>query len=140
MTYMQWFESHAQKHEAIMKTLTHLNDAEVIEYFLFENMREKHPDFCPLYAQNKKCHEIESLNCYFCACNHFRFSDKGLTQEGNQTRYSLCAIEAKESRDFKSKDAIHLDCSSCEIPHKKSVIEKHFSRSWREIMLKSVMN
>ena len=134
MTYIQWFESHAQKHEAIMKTLTHLSDAEVIEYFLFENMQKKHPDFCPLYAENKKCHEMDELNCYFCACNHFRFSDEGLSEENGRTRYSLCHINAKESRDFISEDAIHLDCSNCQIPHKRSVIEKYFSRNWKTIM------
>jgi hypothetical protein len=140
MTYMQWFESHAQKHKAIMKTLTHLSDTEVIEYFLFENMQEKHPDFCPLYANNIKCHDMEVLNCYFCACMHFRFSDKGLTKEGNRTRYSLCSIEAKEARDFVSDEAVHLDCSDCLIPHKRSVVKKYFSRDWREAMKKTIIN
>ena len=138
MTYMQWFESHATKHKAIMDTLTDLSDEEVISYFIFENMKNKHPDFCPLYADNKKCHEMEELNCYFCACNHFRFSDEGLAKEGACTRYSLCHIDAKESCDFVSDDAIHLDCSNCEIPHKKSVIHKYFSRDWREVMHRTI--
>jgi len=138
MTYMQWFESHAPKHKAIMDTLTDLSDEEVISYFIFENMKNKHPDFCPLYADNKKCHEMEELNCYFCACNHFRFSDEGLAKEGACTRYSLCHIDAKESCDFVSEDAIHLDCSNCEIPHKKSVIHKYFSRDWREVMHRTI--
>ena len=138
MTYMQWFESHATKHKAIMDTLTDLSDEEVISYFIFENMKNKHPDFCPLYADNKKCHEMEELNCYFCACNHFRFSDEGLAKEGASTRYSLCHIDAKESCDFVSDDAIHLDCSNCEIPHKKSVIHKYFSRDWREVMHRTI--
>jgi len=140
MTYMEWFETHAKKHEAIMKTLTHLSDAEVIDYFIFENMKERHPNFCPLYAENKKCHDMDELNCYFCACNHFRFSDDGLVKEGEQIRYSLCHINAKESRDFISDDAIHLDCSNCQIPHKQSVIQKYFSRDWRELMKHTIDN
>ena len=139
MTYMQWFESHAKKHEAIMKTLTHLSNDEVIDYFIFENMQEKHPDFCPLYAQNKKCHEMESLNCYFCACNHFRFSDEGLKKEGRKTTFSLCSIAAKESRNFETEDAIHQDCTDCPIPHKRAVIKKFFSRDWRAIMEKTIV-
>jgi hypothetical protein len=138
MTYLEWFESHATKHEAIMKTLTHLNDEEVMTYFIFENMKEKHPDFCPLYAENKKCHDIEVLNCYFCACNHFRFSDKGLKKEKNKTIYSLCSIGAKEGKYFESEDAVHQDCSACLIPHQRAVIKKHFSRNWRDIMQKTV--
>ena len=140
MTYLEWFEAHAKKHKAIMKTLTHLSDEEVIDYFVYENMQKEHPDFCPLYADNVKCHDMEELNCYFCACMHFRFSDKGLKKEGDKTRYSLCSIKAKEARDFVSDDAIHLDCSSCKIPHKRSVVKKYFSRNWREAMNETIIN
>jgi len=97
-------------------------------------MQEKHPDFCPLYEQNKKCHDLEELNCYFCACMHFRFSDSGLKEEGSKTLYSSCSIDAKEGKRFESDNAIHQDCSDCMIPHKRSVIKKYFSRNWREVM------
>ena len=140
MTYMEWFESHAKKHEEIMKTLTHLSDDEVIDYFIYENMQEKHPDFCPLYADNTKCHDMEALNCYFCACNHFRFSDDGLREEGNKTVYSSCSIDAKEGKRFESEGAIHQDCSDCLIPHKKAVIKKYFSRDWRKVMEQTVLS
>lgn len=50
---------------------------EIIEYFRFENMVKNEPDFCPLYKDNKKCHDMEDLNCYLCACPHFRFDDNG---------------------------------------------------------------
>jgi len=138
MTYMEWFDSHAKKHADIMKALTYLSDDEVIDYFIFENMQKNHPDFCPLYADNKKCHEIEELNCYFCACNHFRFSDNGLREEGAKTVYSICDIDAKESKNFETEDAVHLDCSDCLIPHKRSVIKKYFSRDWKKVMEQTV--
>jgi hypothetical protein len=138
MTYLEWFETHAKKHAMIMKSLINLSDDEVIDYFVYENMQEKHPDFCPLYAQGKKCHDMKELNCYFCACMYFRFSDKGIKEEGGKTCYSLCSIEAKGSKNFESADAVHLDCSDCLIPHKKSVIKKYFSRNWREIMEKTL--
>jgi hypothetical protein len=138
MTYLEWFESHANKHEKIMKTLTGLNDDEVIDYFMYENMQKNHLDFCPLYAENTKCHEMEELNCYFCACNHFRFSDNGLEKDGNKTVYSLCTIEAKEGKRFESGNTIHQDCSDCLIPHQRSVIKKYFSRNWREVMKQTI--
>ncbi len=137
---MEWFESHANKHKEIMKTLAHLSDDEVINYFIYENMQENHPDFCPLYEQNKKCHDMEELNCYFCACNHFRFSDDGLKKEGSKTVYSNCNIDAKEGKTFESENAIHQDCSACFIPHKRSVIKKYFSRNWREVMEQTVLS
>jgi Zn-finger protein len=135
---MEWFDAHAKKHADIMKTLTYLSNDEVIDYFMFENMQKKHPDFCPLYADNKKCHEIEELNCYFCACNHFRFSDKGLKEEGIKTVYSICDIDAKESKNFETGNAVHLDCSDCLLPHKRSAIKKYFSRDWKKVMEQTV--
>ncbi len=96
MTYKEWFETHASKHAVIMERLTHLGNTEVIEYFRFENMVLNEPDFCLLYAQNKKCHEIEHLNCYWCACPYFRFNDSGFSIENEQTLYSMCSIESKE--------------------------------------------
>ena len=134
MTYEAWFRTHGEKHREIMKKLKTLSDEEVIAYFRFENMREKEPDFCPLYAEGKKCHEMEVLNCYLCACPHFRFNDKGLFQENEKTHYSDCSINAKEGKQFVSETAVHQDCSNCLLPHKESFIKKIFTRDWFKIM------
>lgn len=137
MTYQEWFDQHAKKHKAIVAKLTHLSDREVIEYFRFENMVENEKDFCLLYADNKKCHEIEELNCYWCACPYFRFNDSGLRCDNGVTTYSLCSIESKEGSQFVHGNKIHQDCTNCLIPHKDSTIEKHFDRNWRETMGKA---
>ena len=81
MSYQKWFEAHGNKHKEIMQKLTKLSDDEVIAYFRFENMCEKEPDFCPLFKEKRKCHEIESLNCYLCACPNFRFDDEGISKK-----------------------------------------------------------
>ena len=134
MTYSEWFYQHGDKHKAIMKKLTHLSDLEVIRYFRFENMVEKEPDFCELYAENKKCHDIPRLNCYLCACPHFRFKEKGFHVREGKTLYSTCSISSKEGDRFVSEDAIHQDCSQCYIPHSESYIKRVFDRDWFEIM------
>lgn len=139
MTYLEWFKSHGSKHAAIMQKLTHFSDAEVIAYFRFENMVKHEPDFCPLYAQNKKCHDMENLNCYLCACSHFRFDDAGLEKEAEKTIYSTCAIEAKDGGVFESENAVHQDCTKCLVPHHESTIKKYFSRDWFEIMKEVVV-
>jgi len=79
-----------------MQKLTKLSDNEVIAYFRFENMVQKEPDFCPLYKETKKCHDMEVLNCYLCACPNFRFDDEGISKKEARTIYgsvellSLC--------------------------------------------------
>jgi hypothetical protein len=139
MSYSTWFASHGQKHKNIMKKLEGLSDDEVITYFRFENMVKKEPDFCLLYKENKKCHEMEVLNCYLCACPNFRFNDEGLSQEENKVLYSSCDIKSKDGAQFVSDDAVHQDCSGCTVPHHEAYIRNHFSRDWFEVM-QSVQN
>ncbi len=133
MSYRKWFEEHAARHAAIVSTLSHLDDAELIEYFDYENMRRMHPEFCPLYKEGTKCHDMEKLNCYMCACPYFRFDDAG-AEEGDMRRFSSCSIEAKDARTFRHENSLHNDCSHCLLPHRSGFVAKHFSRSFREMM------
>jgi hypothetical protein len=140
MSYTKWFENHAKKHKKIVDQLSHLSDEEVVEYFDYDNMKIKQTDFCPLYAKNKKCHDMPNLNCYLCACLYFRFDDDGLSIEDDKTRYSICSIDAKGKEDFIKGNSIHQGCTNCTLPHQKSFILKHFSRSWLEIMKDCMKN
>lgn len=125
MTYEEWIESHAIKHKKLLEKLSHLSDDELIEYFDFDNMVQNEPDFCPLYETNTKCHDIKQLNCYLCACPHFRL----------ENTKSFCAIDAKDGGEFIAPDGfIHQDCSKCSIPHKTKYIETNFNRDWKIIM------
>jgi len=119
-----------------MQKLTHLSDEEVIEYFRFENMVQKEPDFCPLYKKNKKCHEIEDLNCYLCACPNFRFNDNGFEEVAGKSLKSYCSIDSKDGTVYEGEDAIHQNCSGCTIPHHEVYILEHFQRDWFMIMKK----
>ncbi len=136
MSYSKWFEAHGKKHAAIIAKLTHLSDEEIITYFRFDNMVKHEPDFCPLYAENKKCHEMEDLNCYLCACPNFRFNDAGFEQKEGKTLYSTCAIDSKDGSQYISDDAIHQNCAGCTVPHHESYIRKVFDRDWFKIMRK----
>ncbi len=134
MGYISWFKEHAKKHKELMRRLEALSDDEVIEYFRFENMLEKEPDFCPLYKKNKKCHDIENLNCYLCACPNFRFNDDGLGLKDGLVLKSYCSIDSKDGKQFKGKSAIHQNCSACSVPHSEDYIKEHFDRDWLKIM------
>jgi len=135
MTYSEWTQEHAKKHKKILEKLKNKSDDEVIGYFEYENMQKNEVDFCLLYKDNKKCHDVENLNCYLCACPHFRFKDKvGFESKQGKTLFSFCSIDSKNGKFFESEEAIHQDCSDCVVPHKKNYIKKVFDRDWSLIM------
>jgi hypothetical protein len=134
MSYNQWFNAHAQKHKAIMKKLTHLSDEEVINYFRFENMVIHESHFCPLYAENRKCHDTPELNCYLCACPNFRFNDEGFHKVDEKILFSTCSIESPDGDCYVSESAIHQNCAGCLVPHRERYIKQVFHRNWLTIM------
>jgi len=134
MSYELWFKAHGKKHKEIVDRLSDLTDDEVLDYFEFDNMVKSEPNFCPLYLQNKQCHNMKDLNCYLCACPNFRFNDSGLSKMENKTIFSRCSINSQDGAELKRDSTIHQDCSGCTIPHKKSYIKRIFSRDWFEIM------
>ncbi len=141
MSYKDWFDQHAKDHAKIVKKLREqgYDEEAVIEYFDFENMCQKEPDFCPLYKDHKKCHDMQQLNCYLCACPNFRFDDDGIQKIDDKTQYSFCGIESKDGKQGVYGDAIHQDCSGCTVPHHVSYIKKVFKWSWTDIMHEVVL-
>jgi len=135
MTYVQWFEMHGNRHHLLNQKLLSLDYSqdEIIKYYRFENMVEKEPDFCELYKDKQKCHEMEDLNCYLCACPNFRFTMKPVDQEGKLV-HSHCSIESKDGTVFEHEGNIHQDCSGCLVPHHETYISKNFDISWKKIM------
>ena len=138
MSYTQWFKKHSQKHKNIVEKLQHKNytQQQIIEYFKYENMVIKEINFCPLYKDKKKCHNIEELNCYLCACPNFRFCDDGIKKIDDKTQYSFCAINSKDSKQSIYNTKIHQNCSECSIPHHQAYIQEHFEYKWEKIMHK----
>ena len=117
-----------------MQKLTDKSVNGVIEYCRFQNMVKKQPDFCPLYKDNKKCHDMEDLNCYLCACPHFRFKDTGFEKVDEKIVYSFCSIDSRKGAKFEGDDYIHHDCTACTIPHRDKYIKKNFNINWFEAM------
>ncbi len=134
MSYKNWFEEHSKKHQNIIEKLENKTKDEIIAYFDFESMQENEPNFCPLYKENKKCHEVEELNCYLCACPYFRFNDNGIKKVDEKILFSYCSLNSKFSKEFECENSIHQDCSDCLVPHKIKFIRKNFSQKWQEIM------
>ncbi len=141
MGYTQWVQNHAEKHKKIVDKLLAQNytKEQIIDYFDFENMKIEEKDFCPLYAKNKKCHDMESLNCYLCSCPNFRYSDTGIQKIEKKTQYSFCNIDSKDGKQGVYGDKIHQDCSKCSVPHHREYVKKHFDYNWSNIMHKCAL-
>jgi len=138
MAYSDWFDKHSQKHKKIVEKLIEkaYSKEQIIDYFDFENMKKEEIDFCPLYAKDKKCHDMESLNCYLCACPNFRFKDEGIKKIESATQFSFCAINSKDGRQGVYGEKIHQDCSKCSVPHHREYVSKHFDLDWKKMMQK----
>ncbi|MDD5372826.1 MAG: hypothetical protein PHO62_05310 [Sulfurimonas sp.] len=134
MSYDEWFDKHADKHKKIVYKLVAngYTKEQIIDYFEYENMAKEEIDFCPLYKDNKKCHEMEKLNCYLCGCPNFRFNDEGLGEYNEFKILSRCEINNGEK--FAGKGVIHQNCSKCTVPHHKVYVKKNFDLDWKKIM------
>ena len=141
MGYTQWVQNHAKKHKKIVDKLLAQNytKEQIIDYFDFENMKIEEEDFCPLYAKNKKCHDMDSLNCYLCSCPNFRYSDRGIQKIEEKTQYSFCNIDSKDGKQGVYGDKIHQDCSKCSVPHHREYVKKYFDYNWSNIMHKCAL-
>jgi len=145
MSYLQWFNNQVTRHGIVVEKLRKqgLKKEAIITYFDFDNMLKEEPDFCPLYKEKnsdgtlgKKCHDMEKLNCYLCACPNFRFKDEGVEKQDDKTVYSFCAIDSKDGKQGVYGEAIHQDCSGCSIPHYVTYVQKHYNEDWKKIMKK----
>ena len=135
MTFTEWLVEHDRKRSSIMAKLSHLNTEQLISYFDYDKMVQVEPDFCPLYALGKKCHNTENLNCFLCACPCFEFSDEEpLELEHGIEIYSKCTIDSRFKKLFlweeDGVDKGQCDCSECFIPHKNSFVRQFLKKGF----------
>ena len=129
MTYESWLKEYNTKISEIIGRVNLDTPTKISEYFKYENMVEKETSFCILYKDKIKCHDVEDLNCYFCACPHFRINPNPKTVS-KTTIASVCTIDSKykdifyENPDENNVVKIHCDCSNCFIPHKTTYVKK----------------
>ncbi len=105
-----WQRAHWGK----VRTIIFQNDVlveRIAEYFLYDNLKSKHPDFCHLFKINSFCHEgvsREKFCCFFCACPYF----SSLGEEDGI--YGKCLREENSSRRLANG---FLDCVDCTFIH-----------------------
>ena len=117
MTYGSWREDFFKKRNTIVDRLKKFeySQEEIIDYFEYENMAERESNFCPLYKLERKCHNVEYLNCYHCACPHFMLENEN----------SYCEIDSKFADNIVINNNKICDCTNCVIPHTKKFNLKH---------------
>ncbi|MDH5647148.1 MAG: hypothetical protein OEZ01_14145 [Candidatus Heimdallarchaeota archaeon] len=136
MSYKSWFSKHGEKHRVIVDKLKAKGFSKegIVDYFCFDNMVSSEPDFCSLYAEKKKCHDVENLVCYLCACPLFRFNSTGIEKVGNKIVFSYCHVNSKFGNQGAFGDAIHQDCSKCIVPHSRKYALQNYNENWFYIM------
>jgi Zn-finger protein len=87
----------------------------LIEEWDFEKRKKSHPEECPCYSLDKKCHDIEDLNCLFCLCPNYDIGVK----EGK------CNIESPNGKHIDNHEGKILDCSDCNLMHIKGNVKKY---------------
>lgn len=128
MTFHEWRTKHTEDLVVLLSSLPVDSIDEIISYFDYDNMSKAHPEFCPLYSTSTKCHDMKRLNCFFCACPHFKCSDEPLFVSENGTKtMSICTISSKQAQSFTIDNISQCDCSTCFIPHTHSHIRRLLS-------------
>ena len=49
MKFSKWTSGHKSKLETIIENILDKSVSDIIDYFEFDNMKDKESDFCPLY-------------------------------------------------------------------------------------------
>ena len=86
----------------------------LIEEYDFESRKKSHSEECICYKQNKKCHNLEKLNCFFCFCPHYDIEK----EKGG------CKINSSKGKYIKQGDKEIFDCSNCDYPHKRNNVKE----------------
>ncbi len=95
-------------HELATERIEKKNE-EIISMWDFDKQKKANPNGCICYEQDKKCHNIENLNCFFCYCPNYDRTVK----EGK------CKINSSKAKYIDNHEGKILDCSDCDFPHTK---------------------
>lgn len=94
----------------------------ILEDYDYNKRRLTHPDECPCNSSGP-CHD-EELNCFFCYCPWYE-SEK--SEGGCGIGNPLEKGKFLDRRGHPTSDKI-WDCSDCNFPHKREVVEKVLRR------------
>ena len=108
----EWFESHYEKVRAII-VAEKLDMNEIPDFFLYDNLSKKYPDFCPLYRNGEICHrgiERKKFCCLFCGCPFYDYS----IYDDERKMFGGCKIDSRFGIRLENG---FWDCTNCNFVH-----------------------
>jgi len=90
----------------------------ILSEYRYETRKKSHPEECPLYNMDVKCHKMDELNCYGCMCFYYDISkiEGGCLIDNPQNNGKWFEHQALPKGKI-------WDCSDCTFPH----IEKNIT-------------
>ncbi len=119
----KWYLDFKRKRDEIVNLRGLKTPEEIADYFTYANLKKHHPDFCPLFAKNEKCHNLEDeeLVCYFCACPYYDYE----YYDEEKKEYGRCKINSIYG---KRNEWGYWDCSECLLPHRKKFVIAYLTK------------
>jgi Zn-finger protein len=100
--------------DVFTKKCIEMHVSSILDEFNF-GIRKEHTEKCPCYPTSP-CHKMEDLNCFLCYCPWY----------ANQKAEGGCELgnPLGKGKWFEREFDRIWDCSDCEYPHKREVVEK----------------
>lgn len=109
----EWMEEFKLKLAKILIDNDITRPEEVVEFFMYNNLKFRYPDFCPLFARGEICHKNmkkENFNCFFCACPYFYTAYYNVRER----QFGKCRLGSRKGRYDESGQ---WNCSECSFVH-----------------------
>lgn len=126
-------DSFLHRRNKILLTLISLPINNIVEYFNYNEMKEKHSEYCPLYLKNQICHEVnlKYLNCFGCMCPYYKL-EISIDPETELYKLGQCLIKSNfgfykqtTTKDNNKAPYLILNCLNCSIPHQHTFVRKY---------------
>jgi hypothetical protein len=109
---------------------------DIVEYFNYLQMKDKHTEFCPLYSKNQTCHkmDLQDLNCFGCMCPNYLL-EIGFDQQTGLYKLGYCKLKTKHGfykrttiKDEDKAPFLILNCLNCFVPHQTPFVLKYIKK------------